>query len=117
MSRRFAPRRGVHPLQGKELLGVVTSHGPSREAYRSSQKSRGTAAAIAVSAAEAVLSAERMRAALSSRAAAPALLQRGVPEGSAEVGGVEGATTLPGDGGGQAETQWSKPALPGARQK
>lgn len=98
-------------------MGVITSHGPYRECYSLSRKSRGTAAAIAMSAAEAVLSAERMRAALSSPAGAPALLQRGVPEGCAEVGAVEGATTLPGEGGGQAETQQPKPALPGTRQK
>src|SRR5450432_2954654 len=66
MSRRFAPRRGVDSAPGQELLGVITSHGPSRESYRSSRKSRGWAEAIAPSAADAALSAERVRGALRS---------------------------------------------------
>ena len=62
---------------GQELLGVITSHGPSRESYRPSRKSRGwPAEAIGPPAADAALSAERVRAALSSPAGAPALLQR-----------------------------------------
>ena len=28
------PRRGVRSPPGRELLGVITSHGPSRESYR-----------------------------------------------------------------------------------
>ena len=40
VSRRFtAPRRGVASAPGQELLGVVTSHGPSRESYPSAEKS------------------------------------------------------------------------------
>ena len=106
------------PLQGNELLGVITSHGPPRESYSPSRKSRGTAAtAIAPPAACATLSAEGMREALPSAADTAALLRRRVPGCGAEVGPVEGAATLPGDGGGQAETQRSKPPLPGARQK
>src|SRR5277367_4158759 len=74
-----APYRGVGSPPGQELLGVITSHGPSRESYSPSRKSRGTAAAIAVSAADETLSAQRVRAALSSPAGAPALLQPGMP--------------------------------------
>ena len=66
------PRRGVRSPPGQELLGVATSHGPSRESYRSSRKSRcGTAEASGTPAEGAALSAERMRAALSSAAGAP----------------------------------------------
>ena len=43
MSRRFAPWRGVDSSPGQELLGVITSHGPSRESYRSAQKASGWA--------------------------------------------------------------------------
>jgi hypothetical protein len=79
------PRRGVRSPPGPELLGVITSHGPSRESYRSSRKSRGSAAGFSPPAAHAVLSAEGMRSALSSPASAPALLQRRMPEGGAEM--------------------------------
>src|SRR5271169_200303 len=115
MSRRFAaPWRGVPSPPGQELLGVVTSHGPSRESYRSSRKSRRSAPAFGTPAAEAALSAEGVRAALSSPASAPALLQRAVPGGGAEMGAVEGPATIPGDDGGQRETAQPKRALPGA---
>ena len=86
-----APRRGVDSPPGQELLGVITSHGPSRESYRPSRKSSGAAEAIGPPAADAALSAERMRAALSSPAGAPALLQRRMPGGGAEMVAVEGA--------------------------
>ena len=102
---------------GQELLGVITSHGPSRESYRSSRKSRGSAEAIAPSAADAVLSAERVRGALPSAAGAPALLQRRVPGSGAEMVALEGPGKIPGDQGRQAATERSKPALPGAREK
>jgi hypothetical protein len=63
-----APERSRSP-PGQELLGVITSHGPSRECYTPTRKSRGWAAeAIAPSATDAALSAEGMRAALSSQA-------------------------------------------------
>src|ERR1035441_2455721 len=89
MSRRFAPWRGVESPPGQELLGVITSHGPSRESYRSSRKSRGSAEAIAPSAADAALSAERVRGALRSPAGAPALLQRRVPGSGAGMVAME----------------------------
>ena len=38
------PRRGSHSAPGPELLGVSTSHGPSRESYKSSRKASGPAA-------------------------------------------------------------------------
>src|SRR6266568_1872916 len=118
MSRRFAPRRGVDSPPGQELLGVVTSHGPSRESYSPSRKSRGwPAEAIASPAAAAALSAEGMRRTLSSPAGAPALLQRALPGGGAAMVAVEGAATIPGDSTGPAETEQAKRALPGARQK
>ena len=102
---------------GQELLGVITSHGPSRESYRSFRKSRGSAEAIAPSAADAVLPAERVRGALPSAAGAPALLQRRVPGSGAEMVALEGPGKIPGDQGRQAATERSKPALPGAREK
>ena len=112
------PRRGGYSPPGPELLGVITSRGPSRECYRSSRKSRGWATeAIAPSAADARLSAEGMRAAFSSPASAPALLQRGLPEGSAEMVALESPREISGDDGGPAETERAKPTLPGARQK
>ena len=63
------------------------------------------------------MSAERMRVAISSKAGVPALLQRGMPEGGAEMVAVEGPATIPDDEGGQTETERPKPALPGAGQK
>src|SRR5712692_7674643 len=98
MSRRFAPRRGVDSPPGQELLGVITSHGPSRESYSPYRKSRGgPAEAIAPPAANPPVSAERLRAALSSPAGPAALLQRGLPPGGTAMGAVEGAATIPGD--------------------
>src|ERR1022692_895355 len=117
MSRRFAPRRGVDSPPGQELLGVITSHGPSRESYRSSRKSRGSAEAIAPSAADAALSAEGVRGALRSPAGAPALLQRRVPGSGAGMVAMEGPGKIPGDQGRQAATERSKSALPGAGEK
>src|ERR1700736_1752414 len=91
VSRRFAPRRGVGSPPGQELLGVITSHGPSRESYTRSRKSRGSAEAIGAPTADAVLSPERVRAALQSPAGWPALLQRRLPGSGAEMVEVEGA--------------------------
>jgi len=49
------------PLQGKELLGVITSHGPSRESYTSAQRSSAwPAEAPSTEAAPEVLSAQRV---------------------------------------------------------
>src|ERR1017187_4957191 len=112
MSRRFAPWRGSWSPPGQELLGVITSHGPSRESYSPSRKSRGTAAAIAVSAADETLSAQRVRAALSSPAGTPALLQRGMPGGGAEMVAPESSRKIPGNGGGPTKTERAKPTLP-----
>src|SRR5271169_3970569 len=118
MSRRFAPWRGVDSPPGQELLGVITSHGPYRESYRSAQKASGWATdAIRASAAAAVLPAQRVQATFSSPSGGPALLQRGLPEGGAEMVAVEGPATIPKTGGGATETQRSKPALSRARQK
>src|ERR1035438_9279168 len=71
---RQRSRRRVRFPSRADLLGVVTSHGPFRESYESSRKSRGSAEAIGPQAEDAGLSTERMRAALSSAAGAPALL-------------------------------------------
>src|SRR5258708_27501518 len=117
MSRRFAPWRGVDSPPGQELLGVITSHGPSRESYRSPRKSRGSATAIAPSAADAALSAEGVRGALRSPAGAPALLQRRVPGSGAGMVALESPGNIPGDQGRQAATERSKPTLPGGREK
>src|SRR5665811_384123 len=109
--------RGVDSPPGQELLGVITSHGPSRESYRSSRKSRGWAEAIAPSAADAALSAEGVRGALRSPAGAPALLQRRVPGSGAGMVAMEGPGKIPGDQGRHAATERSKSALPGAGEK
>jgi hypothetical protein len=107
MSRRFAV----------SFLGVITSHGPSRESYRSSRKSRRSAEAFRASAALAALFAQRMRAALSPPAGTPALLQRRLPASGTGMVAWEGAGKIPGDQGRQAATERSKPTLPGAREK
>ena len=111
--RLAAPRRGVPSPPGQELLGVITSHGPSRESYTSSRKARDPAA-VGPQTAAAPMSAQGMRGAISSPAGAPSLLQRGLPEGGAEMVAVEGATTIPGDDGGQRETERPERALSGA---
>ena len=111
------PRRGVDSPPGPELLGVITSHGPSRECYKPSRKSRGSAEANGPPSANAAMSAERVRAALSSSASAPALLQRELPGGGAEMVAVEGAATIPGDSERPTEAERAEPALPGARPK
>ena len=111
------PRPGgeVGPPPGQELLGAVTSHGPSRESYKQSRETRGRAAAAGSPPAQGpALSAEGMRAAFSSAASAAALLQSAVPGGGAGVVAVEGAATLPRDGGGPTEAERAEPALPGA---
>src|ERR1039457_4119279 len=95
----------------------MTSHGPSRESYRSSRKSRGSAEAIAPSAADAALSAEGVRGALRSPAGAPALLQRRVPGSGARMVALEGPGKIPGDPGRQAATERSEQALPRAGEK
>src|SRR5437879_3872300 len=118
MSRRFGPRRGADPSPGQELLGVITSHGPFRQSYSPSRKSRGwPAEATPPPAADAGLSAERMRAALSSAPITTALLQREVPGGGTKMVALESPREIPGDGGGSTETERSKRALPGACQK
>jgi hypothetical protein len=82
------------------------------------QKASGWAAKAPVTtAAFPWLSAQGMRATFSSAPSAPALLQRRLPEGGAEVVTVEGAATLPGNGSGPGEAQRAKPALPRAGQE
>lgn len=116
MSRRFSgPRRGADSPPGQELLGVLTSHGPFRECYKSSRKSTISAEAIGPSASEAAMSAQRVRAALSSAASAAALLQRVLPGSGPAMVAEEGAAKIPGDGSGQTEAERAKPTLPGAR--
>ena len=85
------PRRGVGSPTGIELLGVITSHGPSRESYTSSRKSRTAAEAVGAPTACTALSAQRLQAAFSSRKTEPALLQHRVQEGGTEMVSVEGA--------------------------
>lgn len=91
------PRRRVDSSPGQELLGVITSHGPSRESYRPFRKSSGSAKAISPPAACTVLSPQRLRAAFSSTDGEPALLQRGMPEGGAEMVEMESATAISSD--------------------
>ncbi len=76
---------------------MITSHGPSRESIRPSRKSSGAATAISSQTACTALSAERMRTVLSSEAVQPALLQRRVPDGGAEMVEMEGAAKISGD--------------------
>jgi hypothetical protein len=116
-----APERSGSP-PGQEPLGVITSHGPSRECYTPCRRSRGVRAEAPGPAAAGcpqspALSAERVRTALPSPAGAPTRLQRAVPGGGAEVVVLESPREISGDGGGPTETAQSKPALPGAGQK
>jgi len=104
------------PSPGQELLGAVTSHGPFRECNTRAQKSSGRPTEASEMPAVA-LSAERLRAAVSSATSGPAVLQREMPGGSAEVVAVESAAEVPNHSGRQAETQRAKPALPGTRQE
>ena len=116
LSRRFvAPRRGVASPPGPELLGAITSHGPSRESYKLFRKARRPPAKEASAAAtDTALSAERMRTTLSTPTRAAAVLQRWLPGGGAGMVGVEGPADLPKHGGGQAEAERAKPTLPEA---
>jgi len=104
----------VESLPGRELLGAITSNGPSRKCDKPSRKARRQPAeTVGSPAADTAMLAERLRGAHSPPASAPALLQRGVPEGGTEMVAVEGAAELPGDGGGPTEEEWAKPALYG----
>jgi len=58
-----------------------------------------------------------MRSVLSSAAVDPALLQREVPEGGAEMVEMEGTAEISSDEVRQSEADRSKPALPRARQE
>ena len=73
------PWRGKTVLSRAELLGVITSHGPSRESYTAGGKSRPAAEAMRAPAARTPVSLKRLRATLSSEKRAAALLQRAVP--------------------------------------
>ena len=111
------PRPGgeVGPPPGQELLGAVTSHGPSRESYKQTRETSGGAAAPGSPPAQGpTLSAQGMRAVFSSAASAAALLQSAVPGGGAGVVAVEGAAEISDDGGGPTEAERAEPALPGA---
>ena len=78
VSRRFTvPRRGVDSPPGPELLGAITSHGPSRESYTTSRKASGLRTETAVSpAADPPLPVEGMRTAVWPPTCAAAVLQR-----------------------------------------
>lgn len=103
---------------GQELLGVVTSHGPSRESYTPLRKSSDWQTKTpGPPAAAAAVSVERLRAAFSSAAGKPAVLQRALPPGGAEMVAVEGPAEVPHNGRGQGETQRPKPALPATGQE
>jgi hypothetical protein len=110
------PRRGVRSPPGQELLGVATSHGPSRESYRSSRKSRGgtaEASGTPATARRCLLKGCEQR--FHPRQARHPLLQRALSGGSAEMLAVEGTSAVPGDDVRQEETERAKPALSGAR--
>src|SRR5450432_2353937 len=104
LSRRFAPWRGVDSPPGQELLGVITSHGPSRESYRSSRKSRGSAEEIAPSAADAALSAEGTRNPQTDSERSRAVFQNAAASAGESSGRYRRrAVTRSGDGGGDGE--------------
>ena len=111
------PGEDCESSPGQELLGVITSHGPFRESYRSSRKSSRSAEAFGTPATDTAVSAQRLRPALSSPAGPPALLQRWLPAGGAEVVAMEGTATIPQNEGRQAATERPKPALSGAGPK
>jgi hypothetical protein len=58
-----------------------------------------------------------MRTILSSSSGEPTLLQRGVPEGGADMVALEGAAEISGDEVWQSKTDRPKPAVSRARQK
>lgn len=60
------------------------------------------------------MSAEGVREPLSPPTGETALLQPGMPAGGPSLVALEGPAAIPDDGGGQAEAQRAKPALPGA---
>jgi len=92
------PGEDFHSPPEQELLGAITSHGPSRESYTPAKESSDwPTEAFVTSAAEPAVSAERLRPALSSAASAPALLQRRVPDGGAEMVEMEGAAEISGN--------------------
>jgi hypothetical protein len=61
------PGREVDSPPGRELLRVITSHGPFRESHSPSRKSRGSAEAIGPPAEDASLSAEHFGSPICSR--------------------------------------------------
>jgi ribosomal protein S11 len=92
----------------------ITSPGRFQESYKPAPKASGAAEASETPAANAPLSAQRMRATLSSQASTAAVLQRRLQESGAEMVAVESATEIPRDGGREREAQRANPALPGA---
>jgi hypothetical protein len=69
---------------------------------------RQPAEASDIPATDAPMSTQRLRAGCSSPECTSAVLQLGVPASSAKVVAVEGPATLPGNGGGPTEAEWSK---------
>jgi hypothetical protein len=100
---------------GQELLGVSSSHGPSRESYHPPEKSIAAAEAEGPPAAGAAVSVERLRAALPSAAGSAALLQPALRRGGETMDAVAGAATIPVHRNGQAEAERPMPALPRTR--
>ena len=90
------PRRGVRFPSRAELLGAITSHGPSRESYTPLRKARGPRAETAgPSAAGPAVLAQGMRAALSPRStrdSAIAAASVGKRRGSGRSGRPGGST-------------------------
>jgi hypothetical protein len=112
-----APRRGVGPSPGQELLGVITSHGPIRESYTPIGKATGARVEPGgPPAARPVLFTERMRAALFPETCAAAVLQCAVSAGGTGLVSVEGPAEVSDHGAGQAEAKPAKPAIPETRQ-
>ena len=115
--RSAAPRRGVQSSPEQELLGAMTSLGPSRECYKPSRKSSGRPAKTAGARPRprlCLLKGCEQRFRHDGRCSAIAASRAGRRRGPGR-GGRRGE--LPDHGGRQTEARRAEPALPGARQE
>jgi hypothetical protein len=112
------PGEDCRPLRGMSFLGAITSHGPSRESYTPSRKSRASQAeAIGSPTPDTKVFAQRMRETFSSPASAPALLQRAMPGSGPGMVAMESSAELQGHSGGEKKTERAKLPLPRTCQK
>ena len=117
--RSAAPRRGVQSPPGQELLGAITSLGPSRECYTPSRKSRGAAGGngrrAGRGARRCLLKGCEQR--FRPRQARQRYCSEQCRQAARAWSRWKAQAELSGHGGGQTEAQRAKPALPGARQE